>query len=181
MHLLMDLDGVVRHRDPSAAGHLVTMRGLPCERLVRLAGSQPELGVRRRVTDCRDGGGDSWLSARTLVATAVDIGFINVRKGVRRASDDERWRVRRAPPDYRGRRAELAVRSSTLDVGDRVHFVYGWAASSGQVIACKQLTVDARAHCIGGAVLVDSVVRSALRRDLNLRSVIHLRGPDRLR
>lgn len=48
MHVLMDLDGVVRHRDPSAARHLVTVTGLSYEPLLRLAVSQPELAAAVR-------------------------------------------------------------------------------------------------------------------------------------
>lgn len=47
-----------------------------------------------------------------LVANHLRIGFSEVRKGVRRGSDDDPWLTRLTPPDYQDRHLELAIRKS---------------------------------------------------------------------
>ncbi len=66
-----------------------------------------------------------------------------------------------------------------MGAGDRVVFVDDRAASGGQAMACHQLTLDAGARWVGAAVIVDGVEKSATRRDLNLRALIHLRELER--
>lgn len=111
----------------------------------------------------------------SLVASFLNIGLAEVRKGPDRASHDDAWLTRRTPPDYRDRHLELAVRTSVLHTGDRVLFVDDWAASGGQALTCQQLTADADAHWIGAAVIVDGLENASTRRDLKLRSLLHLR------
>jgi adenine phosphoribosyltransferase len=115
-----------------------------------------------------------------LVANHLGVGFAEVRKGVRRASDDDPWLTRRTPPDYQDRHLELAIRRSQLNSGDRVLFVDDWIASGGQAIACQHLTSAAGAHWVGAAVIVDGLERASTRRELNVRSLINLRELDRL-
>lgn len=115
-----------------------------------------------------------------LVANHLRIGFAEVRKGARRGSDDDPWLTRLTPPDYQDRHLELAIRKSQLHAGDRVLFVDDWVASGGQAIACKGLTEDAGASWIGAAVIVDGLESAAVRRELSLRSLLHMRDLDRL-
>ncbi|ADG75755.1 phosphoribosyltransferase [Cellulomonas flavigena DSM 20109] len=111
----------------------------------------------------------------SLVALHLGIGFAAVRKQPERASDDDIWLVRRTPPDYRDRNLELAVRRSVLRRGDRVLLVDEWAATGGQVLACRQLVEDAQAHWLGAAVVVDALESAADRRALGLRGLVHVR------
>jgi adenine phosphoribosyltransferase len=113
-----------------------------------------------------------------LVANHMGIGFTEVRKGTDRASHDDPWLTRLTPPDYRDRHLELAIRKSQLGPGDRVLLVDDWIASGGQAIACRQLTADAGASWVGAAVIVDGLEKSATRRELNVRSLLHLRELD---
>lgn len=115
-----------------------------------------------------------------LVANHLRIGFAEVRKGARRGSDDDPWLTRLTPPDYQDRHLELAIRKSQLHPGDRVLFVDDWIASGGQAIACKGLTEDAGASWMGAAVIVDGLESAAARRELSLRSLLHMRDLDRL-
>lgn len=104
-----------------------------------------------------------------LVAERLGVGFVEVRKGAERGSDDDVWLRRRTSPDYRDRHLDLAVRRSVLRPGDRILFVDDWAASGGQALACQQLVGDAGASWLGAAVIVDGMESSADRRNLNLR------------
>ena len=115
-----------------------------------------------------------------LVATHLGVGFAEVRKEPRRASDDDSWLTQRTQPDYRDRHLELAVRRSVLRGADRVLFVDDWAASGGQALACQGLVNQAGARWIGAAVIVDGLESAPNRRELNLRSVLRLRELERL-
>ena len=114
-----------------------------------------------------------------LVANALGVGFAEVRKGARRGSDVDAWLTRLTPPDYQDRHLELAIQKVHVRAGSRVLFVDDWAASGGQAIACKELTLDAGASWVGAAVIVDGLESSATRRELNLRALIHLRELER--
>lgn len=115
-----------------------------------------------------------------LAANHLGVGFAEVRKGALRGSDDDPWLTRLTPPDYEDRHLELALRKSQLNSGDRVLFVDDWVASGGQAIACKGLTADAGASWAGAAVIVDGLESAATRRELGLRSLLHMRDLVRL-
>lgn len=115
-----------------------------------------------------------------LVAAHLGVGFAEVRKGPKRASDDDAWFTQRTRPDYRDRHLDLAVRRSVLRGGDRVLFVDDWAASGGQALACRGLADQAGAQWVGSAVIVDGLESAATRRQLILRSIFRLREFDRL-
>jgi len=114
-----------------------------------------------------------------LVANALGLGFAEVRKGARPGSDVDAWLTRPTPQDYQDRHLEMAIQKFQVRPGSRVLFVDDWAASGGQAVACKQLTLDAGASWIGAAVIVDGLESSATRRELNLRALIHRRKLER--
>lgn len=110
-----------------------------------------------------------------LVALHHRVGFAAVLKEPERGSDDDVWLVRRTPPDYRDRHLDLAIRHSVIRPGDRVLFVDEWAATGGQVLACRQLVDDAGAAWLGAAVIVDALESASQRRTVNLRGLLHVR------
>lgn len=110
-----------------------------------------------------------------LVAVELGVGMAEVRKEPERASDDDQWLIQRTPPDYRDRNVLMAVRRSQIRPGDRVLFVDDWVATGGQLRACAQLVNQAEAHWVGAAVLVDGLEQSAVRRELGVRSLMHIR------
>ena len=52
-----------------------------------------------------------------------------------------------------------------------------WADTGGQLLGLKTLVEEAGARFIGSAVIVDVLSDHAVRRALNLRSLLNLREP----
>lgn len=111
----------------------------------------------------------------TLVAVHLDVGMVELRKEPAPAADEDAWRVRTTPPDYRDRHLQLAFRKDLLKSGDRVLFIDDWIATGGQAATAQALVLDAGARWVGAAVIVDALETSHLRRDLGLRSLLHVR------
>ncbi|MCY7403139.1 MAG: hypothetical protein LH475_00635 [Cryobacterium sp.] len=110
-----------------------------------------------------------------LTAKALKVKFAKVRKNPSRGSDSDSWWETSTSPDYRDRHLDLGLRRSLLKSGDRVLFVDDWIATGAQATAAKRLVEMSGATWIGASVVVDGLEESALRRQLNLRSLVHIR------
>lgn len=111
----------------------------------------------------------------TLTATALGVGFVEVRKDRGSGADSDAWRRRLSPPDYRDRHVEFGFRSDLVKAGDRVVMVDDWVATGATALTTKGLVEDSGATWLGVAALVDAVGESRLRRDLPLRALLHVR------
>lgn len=111
----------------------------------------------------------------TMVANHLHVGLVELRKEPAPAADEDAWRVKTTPPDYRDRHLQLAFRKDLLKSGDRVLFVDDWIATGGQATTARALVEDSGARWVGAVVIVDALETSHLRRDLNLRSLLHVR------
>ena len=110
-----------------------------------------------------------------LVAVHLQVGLVEVRKDPHPSTDSDRWLMTRTPPDYRDRTLELGLRRAHLGAGDRALLVDDWVETGGQAIAVRALVQEAGAGWCGAAVVVDGLRDSRLRRDLQIRSLLHLR------
>ncbi len=110
-----------------------------------------------------------------LVAAHLGLGLIEIRKDCGPAADSEAWRLRTTPPDYRDRQLTLGFPKKLLPAGERVLFVDDWIATGGQALGTRALVEDAGASWIGVAVIVDALTEPRLRRDLAVKSLVHIR------
>ncbi|MEV5041304.1 adenine phosphoribosyltransferase [Microbacterium sp. LMI1x-1-1.1] len=110
-----------------------------------------------------------------LCAQHLGVGFAEVRKNPGCAADSDAWWQVTTAPDYRDEHLELGVRRNLLRSGDTVLFVDDWAATGAQATASRTLVQMSGAKWCGAAVVVDGLESSAVRRDLNLRSLLHVR------
>jgi len=110
-----------------------------------------------------------------LTATALGVGFAEVRKDPSRAADSDSWWETTTAPDYRDEHLNLGLRRSLLQSGDRVLFVDDWIATGAQAEASWRLVEMSGAAWIGAAVVVDGLEDSAIRRRLDVRSIVHIR------
>lgn len=110
-----------------------------------------------------------------MVAQALGVGVIEVRKEPERASHDDEWLTQTTMPDYLDRHLTLALRASLLAPHEHVLFVDDWIDSGSQAVACHQLVERVRATWVGARVIVDSLSRHQVRRDLGVRSLLHSR------
>ncbi|OXM48891.1 phosphoribosyltransferase family protein [Amycolatopsis alba] len=110
-----------------------------------------------------------------LVALHFDVGFVEVRKDRVASSDSDVWLQRTTPPDYQDRHLTLGFRKSLVTSGDRVLFVDDWIETGGQANAAHLLVEDAEATWIGAATVVDALHSNQVRRQLNVRSLLHVR------
>jgi adenine phosphoribosyltransferase len=110
-----------------------------------------------------------------LVATSLHVGLVEARTDPARAADSDAWLTRTTPPDYRDRHLTLGCRRNLIRAGDRVLFVDDWIETGGQALASKALVEAAGATWCGAVVLVDGLSDARLRRDLQVRSVLHIR------
>jgi len=110
-----------------------------------------------------------------LVAAATGAGFAGAEKGERRYADSDPWLTATTPLDYKGRNMRLGVRKDLLSSSDRVLIVDDWADTGGQLLALQKIVELAGARLVGTAVIVDGLSSNATRRDLGLRSLLHLR------
>ncbi|MGC5017443.1 phosphoribosyltransferase [Micromonospora sp. DT47] len=89
-----------------------------------------------------------------LAATALGVGFVPAHK-----PGDGRLPVgpltwAQSPPDFRGRRVDLAVVDRRLGPGDRVLMVDDWVATGAQVRAVREICAARGAHWVGAAAIV---------------------------
>ncbi len=91
------------------------------------------------------------------------------------SSDSDVWLQRTTPPDYQDRHLTLGFRKSLVTSGDRVLFVDDWIETGGQANAAHLLVEDAEATWIGAATVVDALHSNQVRRQLNVRSLLHVR------
>ncbi|MCL2422619.1 MAG: phosphoribosyltransferase [Micrococcales bacterium] len=110
-----------------------------------------------------------------LTAMHLGVGVVELRKEPRQACDSDTWRRRTTPPDYRDRHLVLGFRQDLVSVTDRVLFVDDWIDTGGQAVAARALVADAGATWIGAAVVVDALKNPQLRRELGVRSLVHVR------
>jgi adenine phosphoribosyltransferase len=106
-----------------------------------------------------------------LVALTLGVGFAPAVKegGDRRIVDPVTWAA--APPDYRGRRLRLGVRSRHLGPGDRVLIVDDWVATGAQLQALHAVTAVQGARVVGCAAIVAACPPSVAR-EFDLRSLL---------
>lgn len=110
-----------------------------------------------------------------LVGVALGVGFIGVSKNAGTSSDNDPWRIRLTPPDYKDRHLKLGFRRRLLDSTDRVLVVDDLVDTGGQLLAMRELVRDSGATWLGASVLIDNLRDSRLRRDLGIRSVYFAR------
>lgn len=110
-----------------------------------------------------------------LAANDLGVGFAEVRKNPAPSADSDAWWKTSTAPDYRDRHLDLGIRRSRMQSGDRVLFVDDWIATGAQAAACKRLVEMSGATWVGGSVVVDGLEDASLRRQLNIRSLLHIR------
>ena len=110
-----------------------------------------------------------------LAATALEVGFAIVRKGVQPDDAEDPLLRRTTPPDYKNRGLDLSLRSSLLTRHDRALFVDDWVDTGAQGTAVKALVEDAGAVWVGVAAAIDAS-QSDVRRRLRVRSLLHEGG-----
>ena len=110
-----------------------------------------------------------------LVATHLGVGLIEIRKDDGPSADSDAWRSRTTPPDYQDRHLKLGFPKRLLLAGERVLFIDDWIDTGGQAVAAQGLTDDSGATWLGAAVIVDALDDARLRRDLNVRCLLHNR------
>ncbi|HET6706447.1 phosphoribosyltransferase family protein [Amycolatopsis sp.] len=110
-----------------------------------------------------------------LVALHLHVGFVEVRKNRAASGDSDAWLRRTTPPDYQDRHLSLGFRKHLITGADRVLFVDDWIETGGQAHSAHLLTQDAEATWLGAAVVVDALSSSRVRRDLDVRSLLHIR------
>ncbi|MEV4050043.1 phosphoribosyltransferase family protein [Amycolatopsis sp. NPDC049688] len=110
-----------------------------------------------------------------LVALHLGVGFVEVRKNRAGCIDSDAWLRRTTPPDYRDRHLSLGFRRRLVGGGDRALFVDDWIETGGQAHGARLLTEDAGATWLGAATVVDALRGNRVRRELDVRSLLHLR------
>ena len=110
-----------------------------------------------------------------LVAVYMRIGLVEVRKEPCPSTDSDRWLIAHTPPDYQDRTLALGLRREHLRAGDRALLVDDWIETGGQAVATHALVRAAGARWCGAAVIIDGLQDSRLRRDLQIRSLLHVR------
>jgi adenine phosphoribosyltransferase len=108
-----------------------------------------------------------------LVATALGVGFIEVRKDLTEWQTGDQVARRMTPPDYNERDLSLGVRRRVLQARERVVLVDEWITTGAQATAAKRLIEDLHCDFLGVAVVVDAT-DNRVRRDLNVRSLVSL-------
>ena len=116
-----------------------------------------------------------------LVAAHLEVGLVEARKDPGPASDSDQWLTRTTPPDYRDRHTVFGFRRELIRSGDRVLFVDDWTDTGSTVAVSKALVLEAGGHWIGAATVVDALQSSQQRRELPLRSLLHVRDLPALR
>lgn len=110
-----------------------------------------------------------------LVAIALGVGFVEVRKDPDQLTDSDAWVKRTAPPDYLDRQLRLGFPRRLVRPHDRVLMVDDWIETGGQATAVRALVDEVGADWLGAATVVDALDDSALRRRLTVRSLLTYR------
>jgi adenine phosphoribosyltransferase len=110
-----------------------------------------------------------------LVALSLGVGFVEVQKDAVPLADSDAWWQRTTPPDYRDRHLTLGLPRRHLQGGDRVVFVDDWIETGGQALGTQALVEDAGATWLGAAVVVDGLTDHRVRRQLDVRPLLHYR------
>jgi len=110
-----------------------------------------------------------------LTAQSLGVGLAEVRKDPGHAADSDAWWVTNTAPDYRDRHLRLGLRRSLIHSGDRVLFVDDWIDTGAQAKACRGLVDMSGATWVGAAIIVDGLESASLRRELGVRSLLHIR------
>jgi adenine phosphoribosyltransferase len=105
-----------------------------------------------------------------LVATALGVGFVEIRKARSEAEEDRGAVSRTTPPDYAERDLTLIVQRP-LQPRERVVLVDEWIETGANATAAKNLIEDLGCEFVGVAVVVDAADNQT-RRELNVRSLI---------
>ncbi|MGN9811918.1 phosphoribosyltransferase [Micromonospora sp. BQ11] len=136
-HLVSDVSGW--WRDPDVLARLGPALVAP------FRGARPTVVVSPAVTGFLVG---------PLAATALGVGFVPAHKpgDGRLPAGPLRWA--QSPPDFRGRRVDLAVRERSLGPGDRVLVVDDWVATGAQVRALYEICAARGAEPVGTAAVV---------------------------
>ncbi|HEU5471222.1 MAG TPA: phosphoribosyltransferase family protein [Actinophytocola sp.] len=109
------------------------------------------------------------------VALHLRVGFVEVRKNPERGAASDAWILQTTPPDYRDRHLRLGIKRSLLKSGDRVLLVDDWIDTGSQALATQQIVQQTGATWVGTATIVDALESNNIRRQLNLRSLTHIR------
>jgi adenine phosphoribosyltransferase len=110
-----------------------------------------------------------------LVALHLGLGFVEVRKNRTPAGDTDQWVRRTTPPDYRDRHLELGFRRNLVHPSDHVLVVDDWIDTGSQARTVQAMIDGIGATWVGFGCIVDALEDSRIRRDLRLRSLLHLR------
>jgi len=110
-----------------------------------------------------------------LTAASLGVGFCPVRKDPAPSFDSDPWVKVTSPPDYKDRHLELGLPKGLIRPGDRVLAVDDLIDTGGQLLAMQRLVDEIGATWIGASVLIDNLKESRPRRQLNLKSVFHIR------
>jgi adenine phosphoribosyltransferase len=110
-----------------------------------------------------------------LTATALGVGFVEVRKDNGPACDSDRWVRRTTGPDYRDRHVVFGFRRELVRPEDRVLMVDDWADTGATARTVRRLVDDCGAGWIGVALVVDALTEPQLRRGLPVRGLLDVR------
>jgi adenine phosphoribosyltransferase len=110
-----------------------------------------------------------------LVALHLGVGFVEVRKNRTPAGDSDQWIRRLTPPDYRDRHLELGFRRGLVRSSDHVLLVDDWVDTGSQAATVRAMVDGTGATWAGFGCIVDALDDPRLRRDLRLRSLLHVR------
>ncbi|WP_204035284.1 phosphoribosyltransferase [Micromonospora qiuiae] len=153
-HLVSDISGW--WRDP------VTLAALGPALVAPFRSAQPTVVVAPAVTGFLLG---------PLAATALGVGFVAAHKpgDGRLPAGPLTWA--QSPPDFRGRRVDLAVRDQHLGPDDRVLVVDDWVATAAQVRALYDICAARGAEPIGTSTIVLGCP-PALAADLRIHALL---------
>lgn len=104
-----------------------------------------------------------------LVANAMDVGVVLVRKQARRGGAKI---TEVTSPDWRGREVPLLVHSDHLGKRDRVLIVDDWVETASHVAAAWNLIEACGALVVGVSALVDDVEDDEVRRRLRISGLL---------
>lgn len=111
----------------------------------------------------------------SLAAASLGVGFCPIRKDAAPSFDSDPWLTVTSPPDYKDRHLVLGLPKGLIRPGDRVLAVDDLIDSGGQLLALQRLVGEIGATWVGASVLIDNLKESQPRRQLNLKSVFHIR------
>lgn len=110
-----------------------------------------------------------------LAAASLGVGFCPVPKDAAPSFDSDPWVTVTSPPDYKDRHIELGLPKGLIKSSDRVLAVDDLVDTGGQLLALQRLVAEIGATWVGASVLIDNLRESQPRRQLNLKSVFHIR------